>query len=218
MCRRGRCRGWVSRADRRRHWTPRTGPRRGGSTRACRWPGCSRQPPRLHRAAPGCRGGRRGPRRTTSLVRSAGATSGPAATRPVGLDPHAGDNAVAMGSAKAGPVGAGSAAAGGGCGKRCRSAGSRGAQRDRWRAAGGGAGGAGSSSAAWARSRSSGVFDQRHAKSEPAPPEMPLVRRSANAPQASRMVATMVARRSPSERRRPATAHTTKARHSTGIA
>ena len=41
---------------------------------------CSRRRSRRRRAAPGCRGGRRGPRRTTSPVRSAGATARPAAT------------------------------------------------------------------------------------------------------------------------------------------
>ena len=80
MCRRGRCRGWASRADRRRHWTPRTGPRHGASTPACRWPRCSRRRSRRYRAAPGCRGDRRGPRWTTSPVRWACAKAGPAAT------------------------------------------------------------------------------------------------------------------------------------------
>ena len=74
--------GRRRRADRRRHSTPRTGPRRGVSTPARRWPACSRRRPRRRRAAPGCRRDRRGPRTTTSPVRSAGATARPAATRP----------------------------------------------------------------------------------------------------------------------------------------
>ncbi len=73
--------GRRRRADRRRHSTPRTGPRRGVSTPARRWSRCSRRRSRRHRAAPACRGDRRGPRRTTSPVRSAGATARPAATR-----------------------------------------------------------------------------------------------------------------------------------------
>src|ERR1035438_6718794 len=55
--------------------------------------------------------------------------------------------------------------------------------------AAGAVGGVGGSSFAWARSRCSAVFDQRHARSEPAP-LTPLVRRRANTPHASRMVAT----------------------------
>src|SRR5580700_8902447 len=55
-------------------------------------------------------------------------------------------------------------------------------------------------SVSWARSRSSAVGAQRHARSETASALKPLVRRSAHAPHASRMVATMVARRTPFER------------------
>ena len=62
------------------------------------------------------------------------------------------------------------------------------------------------------RSRSSGVFDHRQCKSLwKLLAVKPPVRTSAHAPQASRMVATMDTRRTPSGRRLVATAHTTKA-------
>ena len=159
---------------------------------------------------------------------------------PVGLDPHAANDAVAMRSAKAGPVGSRL-----GC---CRSRAAR------------------SSAAVGAASRCSGVsaaaepagllgslLEPRAVSREPpllpepagAPPArcrigpgavpresastasasrmevaavMPPVRTSVHTPHASRMVATIVARRGPSERRRLATAQATKARLRTGMA
>src|ERR1035438_3931434 len=83
--------------------------------------------------------------------------------------------------------------------------------------AGGAVGSAAGSSFAWARSRCSAVFDQRHARSEPAP-LTPFVRRRVHTPHASRMVATIVARRGLSERRRLASAQTPRARLTTGMA
>ena len=74
------------------------------------------------------------------------------------------------------------------------------------------------SSPPWARSRSSGVRVHRQWKSESPSPVMPPVRTSVHPPHATRMVATIDARRGPSERRRPATAHATKARLTTGMA
>ncbi len=71
---------------------------------------------------------------------------------------------------------------------------------------------------AWARSRSSGVCVHRQWKSESASPVMPPVRTSVNTPHASRMAATIDARRGPLERRRLATAQATKARLRTGMA
>ena len=80
MCRRDHCRVWVCRADRRRHSTPRIGPRRGVSRPARRWKVCSRRRSRRRRAAPACREDHRARRTKTSLVQLAGATSRPAAT------------------------------------------------------------------------------------------------------------------------------------------
>src|SRR5258708_38410967 len=68
-----------------------------------------------------------------------------------------------------------------------------------------------------AMSRSSCVFDQRQAKSEEASPVMPFVRRSVHAPHASKMVATIDARRSPSERRWLTIAQPTKARQTVAM-
>ena len=158
---------------------------------------------------------------------------------PVGLDPHAANDAVAIGSAKAGPVGSRLAAARGG---ECRG------RRRSWRGgslgpcAAGGVGGAGRLVGAWpaplgglgcCRSRRerrrlvAGLGQEPFLGSlRPPPvevanrpsPVMPPVRRSVHAPHASRMVATIDARRGPSERRRLATAQATKARLRTGMA
>src|ERR1043166_1734897 len=69
------------------------------------------------------------------------------------------------------------------------------------------------------RSRSSGVCAQRQCKSLwRSAAVKPPVRTSAQAPHASRIVATIVTRRVPSERLRVTTAHATKARHKPGIA
>ena len=68
-------------------------------------------------------------------------------------------------------------------------------------------------------SRSSGVFVHRQCESLwKLAAVKPPVRTSAHAPLASRMVATIVARRGPSERRLVATAYTTKAMLKAGIA
>src|SRR6516225_638828 len=70
-----------------------------------------------------------------------------------------------------------------------------------------------------ATSRSSAVFAHRQCKSFlKVAAVKPPVLMSANTPQASRMVATIVVRRTPSERRCVATAHTTKATPRVGIA
>ena len=71
---------------------------------------------------------------------------------------------------------------------------------------------------AWTRSLSSAVAVQRHARSTPPPPVIPLVRKSAHPKHASRMVATIVARRAPPDSRRLATAHTTRAMPRIGMA
>ena len=159
---------------------------------------------------------------------------------PVGLDPHAANDAVASRSAKAGPVGVPLLAfrVGRACRRlvgrwsrhalagRLRGWGSRrGSRRSvprdllggpfRGRGAGDGATG---SSPAWARSRSSGVWVHRQWSSETASPVMPPVRTSVNTPQASRMAATIDARRGPLERRRLAAAEATSARLKTGMA
>jgi hypothetical protein len=67
-------------------------------------------------------------------------------------------------------------------------------------------------------SRCSGVFVHRQCKSLWKLAVKPPVRTSVHPPHASRMVATIVTRRSPSGSRRVATAHATKARPRTGIA
>ncbi len=82
-------------------------------------------------------------------------------------------------------------------------------------AAGGGAVG---SLPAEARSRSSGVFAHRQFKSFLKLPVKPPVRTVVHTPQASRTVATIVARRRLVERRRLAAAQTTRAKLSSGVA
>ena len=153
---------------------------------------------------------------------------------PVGLDPHAANDAVALGSAKAGPVGfclrggrSRDVLAAGrrrGCGRlvagscRERLLGSlrcSGSRRERLgprRAESSG------SSPAWARSRSSAVFVHRHAKSEPragdrlrSGPASTLRTRAGWSRPSTRAEVR-------SERRRLATAQATKARLRTGMA
>ena len=80
-------------------------------------------------------------------------------------------------------------------------------------------GGGGDGRSVWAISRSSGVFVQRQCRSRCKSAAVnPPVRTSAHPPQATKMVATIVAHRSPSESRRVATAQATKAMPRNGIA